>query len=357
MCTPRERASAIIAIVFAFLLALCIFVVAFLEHGGGGGSGLGGSGGLASSGIGSGDGSGIGPGRGTGAADEGAGPGAGDAGSGRGDRGPDEPMPPPGSDADVVAQAEVPPPAQPMPEIEPPEFGFTAPEAPKPAPQPVPPVVTTGTPTIRPTKGATGAGGGAGSEFMGIRSTGEHVVYVIDASLSMQQGGRFDHARLELKRSIERLPVTATFAIVFFFAKGEESSSYSTMPPGSLVRATKRSKEEALAWISSQVCSSELRGAEPTNAITAAFGMSPDVIFLLTDGEQQYITNEMGLPVSESWEWIERTISRIDQLAASHPVSVNTIGFHTKSSEPYLRRIASTHNGVYRFVGPAGVSP
>jgi hypothetical protein len=333
MCEPRERASAIIAIIFAFMLALCIFVAAFLAHRGGGGSGLGGSGGLASSGIGSGDGSGIGPGSGTGAADAGSGPGAGDAGSGRGDRGPDEPMPPAGSDADVVAQADAPPAAAPVPDIEPPEFGFTAPEPPKPAPQPVPTVVATGTPIGRPTSGAAGAGGGGGSEFMGIRSAGEHVVYVIDRSGSMSNDDRFIHACLELKRSIERLPASGSFSVIFF------SAGPYALPPGALVKATKRSKEEAGKWIDSII---PMGNTDPTLALQQALAMKPQAIYLMTDGAFDVPPAVFGV---------------IDQYNADRSVSINTVAFYDRSSEFVLQKIAKENNGDYRFVGPAGVSP
>lgn len=332
-CEPRERASAIIAIVFAFLLALCIFVAAFLAHRGGGGSGLGGSGALASSGLGTGDGTGIGPGSGPGAAEAGDGPGAGDAGSGRGDRGPDESMPPPGGAVDVVAQADAPPPTDTRPDVEPPEFGFTAPDPPKPKPQPVPAVVAAGTPLGRPTKGGAGAAGGGGSEFMGIRSTGEHVVYVIDRSGSMGNDDRFAHACLELKRSIERLPASGSFSVIFF------SAGPYALPPGALVKATKRSKEEAAKWIESII---PMGNTDPTLALQQALAMKPQAIYLMTDGAFDEPPSVLGV---------------IDRFNADRSVSINTVAFYDRSSEFVLQKIAKENNGDYRFVGPAGAVP
>ena len=233
----------------------------------------------------------------------------------------------------VVAQAEVPPPAQPTPEIEPPEFGFTAPEPPKPAPQPVPTVVATGTPIGRPTSGAAGAGGGGGSEFMGIRSAGEHVVYVIDRSGSMSNDDRFIHACLELKRSIERLPASGSFSVIFF------SAGPYALPPGALVKATKRSKEEAGKWIDSII---PMGNTDPTLALQQALAMKPQAIYLMTDG---------------AFDVPPAVIGVIDQYNADRSVSINTVAFYDRSSEFVLQKIAKENNGDYRFVGPAGGSP
>mgnify|MGYP006998186771 CR=1 FL=1 len=76
LCEPRERASAILAIIAAFLLALCVVLAAVFATGGGGLGGGGAGGNVAGSGIGQGTGSGIGAGNGTGSGIEGDGPGA-----------------------------------------------------------------------------------------------------------------------------------------------------------------------------------------------------------------------------------------------------------------------------------------
>lgn len=336
-CMPRERASAIVAIVIAFLVAVFVFMAAFLAHrgGGGGDGGMGGAGALAGGGAGIGDGTGVGPGSGTGASDSGNGPGAGDEGAGRGAIGPDEAIPPAGSASDVVAarKPEPAPAPDPGPEVAPPEFGFTAPDPPKPTPRPKPPAVVTGSPTGGPSKGASGASGGGGSEFMGIRSVGEHVVYVIDRSGSMGADARFTHACLELKRSIERLPTSGSFSVIFF------SFGPLAMPPGTLVKATKRSKEEAATWIGTVT---PLGNTDPILALRQALAMRPQAIYLMTDG---------------AFDDPEGVLRVIDQSNADRAVSINTIAFYDRSSEFILQKIARENKGDYRFVGPAGVGP
>ena len=169
LCEPRERASAILGIVAAFVLGLCV-VLAAIFAGSRGGYGGGGTGG----GIGRGDGAGIGNGSGTGSGVDGSGPGAGTEARTRGKLadGPDEVAPPPGSPDGAAAEGdseegESVALAPAGPEIEPPKFGFTAPDAPPQPPMimPKPPsVAAPGVPTGRPTRGGSGAAGGGSTE-------------------------------------------------------------------------------------------------------------------------------------------------------------------------------------------------
>ena len=169
LCEPRERASAILGIVVAFVLGLCV-VLAAIFAGSRGGYGGGGAGG----GLGQSDGAGIGKGSGTGSGIDGAGPGADFDARTRGKLadGPDEVAPPPGIPDGAAAEGdseagESVALAPPGPEIEPPKFGFTAPDAPPPPPMimPKPPsVAAPGVPTGRPTRGGSGAAGGGSTE-------------------------------------------------------------------------------------------------------------------------------------------------------------------------------------------------
>jgi hypothetical protein len=86
--------------------------------------------------------------------------------------GPDEVAPPPGSPDGAAAEGEAQSAesvalAPPGPEIEPPKFGFTQPDAPPPPPMimPTPPsVAAPGVPSGRPTRGGSGAAGGGSTE-------------------------------------------------------------------------------------------------------------------------------------------------------------------------------------------------
>jgi len=329
VCEPRERASAILAMLLALLLALGLVIAAMLAGRAGGMNGAGGG----RAGIGAGSGTGIGEGNGTGTGTEGSGPGRGTDGEGRFANGaPDKAQPPGDPDAPEMADAEGREDsiaAAEAPEVEPPKFGFTASD------DPVPPAAATtpskGVPGGRRTRGASGAAGGSGSEFMGVAAAATDVVYVIDFSGSMS-GMRLDHTKLELKRSIERLPPDGSFLVIFF------DHSATVQPPGRMLRATPSNKAAAKRWIDSLKGGG---GTDPTHAMQLALTLKPGAIFLMTDGQ-------FADPVTT-----ERTIAALN---ADKRTSVNTIAFHERATEEYLKDIARENRGDYRYVPPPGVT-
>ncbi|MFM8785949.1 MAG: VWA domain-containing protein, partial [Phycisphaerales bacterium] len=170
-------------------------------------------------------------------------------------------------------------------------------------------------------------------EFMGVRTEGRHIVYVIDRSGSMM-GDRFLHTLLELKRSIERLPEGVPVSVVFFSSHNAYSGggSYVLMPPGRMMRATAKNKRDAVDWAETITPDG---GTDPADALQVALQLKPDAIFLMTDGMFD------NPPAIESL------------LAAGNPsakVSINTIAFHERAAEEILKRIAAKHRGDYRFV-------
>lgn len=316
-----------LALLAALLLLLAVIAAALFAVSGG----RGGAGQALAAGTGSGSGSGVGAGAGTGTGERGDGPGAGSAGSGRTDAPPEADAPPMGAggdqaseDSDAASLAA----ADGAPEVEPPRFGFTLPDEPAPAAKPRP-AAPPGVPQGRPAGGASGGRGGGGSEFMGVQSTGKHVVYVIDFSGSMA-GDRFAHTKLELKRSIERLPKDGSFLVIFF------DNDFAVMPPGRLIPATAQNRRAAAAWIDQQ----EVRGGtDPRRAIEYALALRPETVFLMTDGQ---FVDHPG------------TIAVIDRANPDRHSSINTIAFHERAAEPELQRIARDNRGDYRYVPPPG---
>lgn len=322
ICEPRERASAIVAIVAAFLIGLWVVLSAVFGHGGGGLGGGGAGRREAGAGIGAGSGAGVGPGSGTGSGDGGVGPGAGTDGSGRLAEGPEEVAAPHGNPAGDAASGEVSP-----VQVEVPRFSFKLPDEPAQIEPPVP--TAAGTAAGRESRGASGAAAGGGSEFMGVRSQGRNVVYVIDFSGSMT-GDRFTHTRLELKRSIERLPEDGSFLVVFF------DDGFVAMPPGEMVAATPRNKSLAKSWIDSAATRG---GTEPSQALAFALQLKPEAIFLMTDGE--FADDAL----------VEEAIGHFN---ADQRTSINTIAFHDPASQAELRKIAKENRGDYRYIPAPG---
>ena len=165
---------------------------------------------------------------------------------------------------------------------------------------------------------------------MGVKSAGKHVVYVIDYSGSMS-GDRLAHTKLELKRSIERLPKDGSFLVIFF------DNDFTVMPPGRMVPASARNRKEAIDWIDQQ----DVRGGtDPTRALAYALSLRPETVFLMTDGA---FADHVA------------TYDAIEKGNADRHASINTIAFHERVAEPELKRIARENRGDYRYVPPPGM--
>ena len=335
-CRPRERTTAIAAFFASFVLMMVVLVAALLAGGGGfGGAGGGtGSGYGAGGGSGIGSGSGIGAGDGTGSGTDGTGPGAALEGKGRGRGGIFADTAPPNGEPDGAVAADASGTegaalAEAAAEREPPKWGFTRPDDPPKPVRPPPAAKPAGTVSTGASAGASGKGGG--SDFMGVRSNARDVVFVIDHSGSMA-GLRLEHTKLELERSIERLPEDGSFCIVFF------DSWADCMAPCRMVRATASNKQDAIDWLRGAHARG---GTQPETGLELALPMKPGAIFLMTDGQF------LEAPVFEV----------INRLNADRSISINTIAFHEKSGEEPLKRIASENRGDYRYVPPPGARP
>ncbi len=332
-CQPRERNAAVVGIAVAFLLALMVCLAAWEQLGGGGGIGGKTPGTIAGNTPGSGGGDGT--------AHSGTGPGAGVDGTGRGRDGTGEgnPLPaglPQGESVQVTSDAES---SFAAPPVQPPVIGFTLPDEPEPPPVTTPPkpVAPSGVPDGNGTPGRSGKGNGGpgegGTEFMGVRTSASRVIYVIDFSGSMHQDDRLIHTKLELRRSIEKLPEAGAYSIIFF------ASSPLPMPPGKMVVASKKNKQDGIDWMRQQQGGG---GTDPTEAMELALqDPKPDTIYLMTDGVFA------APPVFEV----------IDRLNADRKVVINTIAFHERTAEDVLKRIAAENHGDYTYIPPPKKAP
>lgn len=173
-----------------------------------------------------------------------------------------------------------------------------------------------------------GTGLGSGLSFFDIPSLGSKFVFVLDCSGSMtekQANGdcRLDLVKRELVAAIAGLGEEAQFYIIFFntFSVGMEAK---TLQP-----ATLANKKRFLKWAVGRQGGG---GTDPLPALSQAFELRPDVVYLLTDG--QFETEVPG---------------EIDRLNQSR-VAVHTICLGDLRGEPGLKRIAERHSGTYRFV-------
>ena len=176
-----------------------------------------------------------------------------------------------------------------------------------------------------------------GIEFFGSWTEQRKVCYVVDCSGSMQ--GTLGQVRKKLTESIEKLQPDQYFYIIFF---GNDRLCESGT--GRLLRATPRNKSAAYDFIDS------VQLAGRTNALAALeravqirddFGVSPSVIYFLTDGFELTTEDEMRFP---------QKIANLQRRFA--PTSkINTIGFWPQANDRrLLEAIAKQTGGEFVLV-------
>lgn len=173
----------------------------------------------------------------------------------------------------------------------------------------------------------TGSEGEGGAGFFGVAARGRRFVYVVDASPSMEDGGRFNRAREELLRSISRLSEDQEFYIILF-----NDRTYPLFYPErvrELVPATQRMKDKAQRWVQGAVCSG---GTYPEQALLMSLTLEPDAVYLLSDGR-----------------FSNKTV-RLVRHRNKDGIVIHTIGFEDRSGETMLRTLAEENHGTYRFV-------
>ena len=132
-----------------------------------------------------------------------------------------------------------------------------------------------------------GFGGGAevegqdsGAKFYGIESEGNRFVFVIDASTSMLEGGRWGRAVEELLESISQLESNQRFLVLTY---SSQFSPMMDMPLNKidLVKATRGNKRRLAKWLWRQQPGGITM---PAGALMVGLSLNVDAIYLLSDG-------------------------------------------------------------------------
>jgi hypothetical protein len=174
----------------------------------------------------------------------------------------------------------------------------------------------------------TGAGGGnEGTEFFGVRSSGQHFVYVVDNSSSMS-GEPFDRAILELQNSISKLKASNKFYVIFFNSVPRCQFDDSG-PPKSMIVATKKNRERLQQWVNSVGTDG---GTKPEQALLWAIGMEPSAIYFLTDGG-----------------FDPQVAQNVTAANKTKKIQIHTIAFVNNAGEYLLKQIAKDNRGKYTF--------
>ncbi|MBC8353029.1 MAG: hypothetical protein H8E66_13620 [Planctomycetes bacterium] len=190
------------------------------------------------------------------------------------------------------------------------------------------------------TTGSEGArglpGGQARTQVFGAEGTGNKFVYVFDRSASMDgfQGRPMAAAKSQLTASLEDLESVHQFQIVFYNEKPAVFHPDRSRPP-SILFASDENKRLATSFVKRMTA---IGGTRHIDALNLALGMSPDVVFFLTDAAEPQLT-PAELAQIRRRNRSEATINSIEFGSGPRP-----------RSENFLMRLARQNRGKHVYV-------
>ncbi len=175
-----------------------------------------------------------------------------------------------------------------------------------------------------------GTDGQAATEFFGIGGYGQTFVYVVDASGSMNQRGKFDRACYELLQSIEQLASDQRYYVIFY-----NDSAY-PMNADEPVFAIEKELSRTVRWVNDAVADG---GTFPLPALLVALSLRPDAIYFLSDGQFDPLTvHELKMR------------NRPTKRVRMRQIPIHTIAFVDRGTVGLMRTIARNSGGEFRFV-------
>jgi von Willebrand factor type A domain len=176
--------------------------------------------------------------------------------------------------------------------------------------------------------------GYAHTKLFGLEAQGDKFVYVFDRSGSMgDDGGKpLREAKKQLLASLNDLDESSQFYLIFYNDQPRLFDLGTSQ--GRLIFATASNKRQAEDFISNISAGG---GTDHMAALTAALRLRPDVIFLLTDGEQKDDPSKDDL-------------KRIDRINGAGTI-INVIQFaDTPRPASSLIELAHENRGQHVFV-------
>jgi len=177
-----------------------------------------------------------------------------------------------------------------------------------------------------------------GAVFCGSSAQGRYLCYVVDCSGSMVMA--LDYVQAELCRSLEALTPSQHVRLILF-----AGSTPSIWPADGYRRANAVARREAVTFVKNLQLQETPGVAAASDAVVqaivaaltpAASGDIPDAIYLLTDGEFHH----------------KVVAQRLLQLQAQRatPAAVHVIACGNPDNETFLRQLAQSYRGSYRFI-------
>jgi hypothetical protein len=185
----------------------------------------------------------------------------------------------------------------------------------------------------------SGVGGLSQLRVFNLAAAGNNFVFVFDRSNSMNElsGIPFSAAKFELLRNIKELGNNkkSKFNIIFY---NNELHQWSER---GMIEATELNCRSAVQFVRAEVAQGGTKHYEP---LITALRQQPDVIFFLTDGDDNDAMTQMQLA----------DIKRTNQL---FKVRINVIQFGVGSDRisEFLRQLAEDNNGQYSYIDVKGL--
>lgn len=181
----------------------------------------------------------------------------------------------------------------------------------------------------------SGRGNGSGGKTVSVFETsgkGSTFVFVFDRSGSMSELNErpIRAAKAELIRAIEQLENLHRFNIIFY---NEQPNIWRT--GRRMIEATDGNKENAKNFVENIVPTGGTDHFEP---LIEAIRLKPDVIFFLTDGDE----ND-ALSAGQLSDLNKRN-------GGLSQINVIQFGLGSDKESSYLRRLAAAHRGQYKYI-------
>lgn len=187
-------------------------------------------------------------------------------------------------------------------------------------------------------RGSVGGGDTARVSVFGVEGTGTKFVYLFDRSTSME-GAPIEAAKRQLVESLQSLDSIHQFQIIFF-----NTDQYFFIPnegSGRLAFASEQNKRLASNFVGGITAG---LGTERYTALKKALALRPDVIFFLTDADDEMLPGELAE--------IRRTNGR-----AGAAICVIEFGRRAAPSRNnFLMELARQNGGQYGYVDTTTLS-
>ncbi len=176
-------------------------------------------------------------------------------------------------------------------------------------------------------------GGKAKQRLFGVEAEGSSFVYVFDRSASMNEyGGRpMRAAKAVLTQNIDALDDWHLFGVIFY------NENQLPWRPGKMEYAREQNRNAAKRFIEGVVPLGGTRHQEP---LAMAIQLKPEVIFFLTDGDEQDRLTQNQL----------QEIERLNGRGANSVIHVIQFGVGQRSGSGYLQTLARQNGGKFVYI-------